>query len=222
MKSLRFALPLVLLSLSTAAFAQHEGHDAHAAAAAPAATAGTAAPAATPAPETDAHKSFVRLKTLAGTWEGPVTTTPKMAMVKMDPTLDKMDGTLKVSLQVTSSGKTITHEMSGSGPHVNPVSVVYLDGDRLLLTHYCAMGNRPRMSGKMQPDATTVKFDFVDVDGGTENGMMHDAAFTFIDADHHNEDWEFFMPGEKTVKVHAHAELHRVPPPAAVAAPAGK
>ena len=50
MKFLRLMLSVVLVSFATAAFAQ-----------------------------SNAQKSFDTLKALAGTWEGPVTTIPKMA-----------------------------------------------------------------------------------------------------------------------------------------------
>jgi hypothetical protein len=203
MRSVRLALSAVfLMSVSLGAFAQHEGHGAP-----PAATDANAT--ATPAVPSEAKKAFKQLKALAGSWEGPVTTTHNKVLTVVDPALSKMDGTMKVSLQVTSSGQTLTHEMSGSGPHVNPVTVFYLDEERLLLTHYCAMGNRPRMEAKTSPDGKVVEFNFLDVDGGTKYGHMHHAVFTFVDEDHHNEDWDFFMPGDDT-PVRAHVELHRV------------
>jgi hypothetical protein len=37
---------------------------------------------------------------------------------------------------------------------------------------------------------------------------MHRAVFTFIDANHHTEDWTFMMPGDKPVR--AHFDLQRV------------
>src|SRR5260370_1415044 len=77
--------------------------------------------------QSDAQKSFDKLKTLAGSWEGTYEGKPVQA-----------------SLRVTSMGNAIVHEMRGDGPE-NPITMLYLDGDRLLLTHYCDVGNRPRM-----------------------------------------------------------------------------
>ena len=165
----RFILSVVLMSLSTVAFAQ-----------------------------SDAQKSFDKLKTLAGSWEGHVTTVPPHA---------EIEGKLmQVTLRVTSMGNALMHEMTGPGRPDDPITMLYLDGGRLMLTHYCDAGNRPRMTGKMSPDSKSVEFDFLDVAGSTQYGHMHHAAFTVVDANHHMEDW-IFMQGDKPV--HAHLELQR-------------
>ena len=180
MKTLRFALAAALISLTTAAFAQHD-----------APTSDT--------PKSDAEKSFDKLKTLAGSWEGRVSTVPPKA---------EIEGKLmQVSLRVTSMGNALMHEMTGAGRPDDPITMLYLDGDRLLLTHYCDAGNRPRMVGKISPDGKTVEFDFLDVAGSTQYGHMHHAVFTAIDANHHIEDWTYMEPGDKPV--HAHFDLQR-------------
>jgi hypothetical protein len=170
MKSVRFVLSVVLMSLSTLAFAQ-----------------------------SDAQKSFDKLKTLAGSWEGHVTTVPLEADIEGKLT--------HASLRVTSMGNAIVHEMTGEGRPDDPITMLYLDGDRLMLTHYCDAGNRPRMTGKISPDGKTVEFDFLDVAGSTQYGHMDHAVFTVIDANHHIEDWTYMQPGDKPV--HAHIELQR-------------
>jgi hypothetical protein len=155
--------------------------------------------------KSDAQQSFDKLKTLAGSWQGPTTTIP--------PQAEMGDGSVtKVSLRVTSRGNSLVHEMTGQGnpddpSHDHPVTMYYIDGDRLMLTHYCDAGNRPRMVGKMLPDGKTVEFDFLDVAGSTQYGHMHHAVFTIIDADHHTEDWTYMLPGDKPVR--AHMDLQR-------------
>src|SRR5260370_4185037 len=162
--------------------------------------------AETDAPKSDAQKSFDKLKTLAGNWKGPVTLGP--------PQPDMAEGTLsQISLRVTSRGNALVHEMKEAGTpddpahYDHPVTMLYLDGDRLLLTHYCDAGNRPRMAARTSADGKTVEFDFIDVAGGTQYGHMHHAVFTIIDANHHIEDWTYMMPGDKPV--HAHVDLQR-------------
>jgi hypothetical protein len=98
------------------------------------------------------------------------------------------------------------HEMKGDSPD-DPITMLYLDQDRLLLTHFCDAGNRPRMVATPSPDGKTVEFEFLDVAGNTQHGHMYHAKFTFIDEDHHTEDWTFHMKGDKVVQ--AHIDLQR-------------
>lgn len=155
--------------------------------------------AAQSAPGTEAQKSFDTMKTLAGTWKGQVKTFP--------PHPD-MDGkVMEASLRVTSMGNAIVHEMTGEGRADHPVTMVYLDGDELELTHYCDAGNRPRMVGKESADGKTVDFSFLDVSGSTAYGHMQHATFTVIDNNHHIEEWTYLEPGDKPVR--AHMELTR-------------
>jgi hypothetical protein len=184
MRSLRFLLAVVLLSLITLAFAQSHAQQ-------------SVAPS-------DAQKSFDTLKALAGTWQGPITLDPSREDVKK--------GTLgQITMRVTSRGNALVHEMQEADTPLDatkydhPVTMIYLDGDRLTLIHYCDAGNRPRMTGRLSPDGTKVEFDFVDLSGGNQHGHMYHALFTIIDANHHMEDWTYMMPGDKPM--HAHMDL---------------
>jgi len=180
MKLLRCLLPVALLSLSVVAFAQHNEQKLE-------------------TPKSGAQITFEKLKTLAGTWEGHIQTTPP------HPEMDGSTG--QVTFRVTSMGNVLMHEMKSSARPDDPITMLYLDSDRLLLTHYCDAGNRPRMVGKMSPDGKTVEFEFLDVSGGTQYGHMHHAVFTIVDENHHVEDWTYMEPGDKPV--HAHFELER-------------
>src|SRR5215472_16501487 len=171
MKSLRFTLSVVVMSLSTLVFAQ-----------------------------SDAQKSFDKLKTLAGRWQGPVTVEP--AQPEMG------NGSMvEILLRVTSRGNALVHEMKEAGAsddparYDHPVTMLYLDGDHLLLTHYCDAGNRPRMVARTSSDGKTVEFDFLDLSGSNDYGHMHHAAFTVIDANHHVEEWTYMQQGDKPAKV---------------------
>ena len=85
--------------------------------------------------------------------------------------------------------------------------MIYLEGDRLTLVHYCEAGNRPRMVVRKSPDQKTAEFDFVDISGSTTPAYLHHFVFTIINADHHTEDWTFMLPGDKLL--HAHFDLKR-------------
>jgi len=186
MKSLHVVLYAVLLTFTAVAFAL--------------------APASTQVPS-NAERAFTRMKTLAGVWQGPVKTDP--------PQADMGDGQrARVEMRVTSRGNALVHEMKEPGTpddparYDHPLTMFYLDSDRLLLTHYCDAGNRPRMAGKVSPDGKTVRFDFLDIAGGTQYGHMDHAVFTLINANHHIEDWTYILPGDKPVR--AHIDLQRI------------
>src|SRR5262250_1567020 len=177
MKSLRFVLPFALMSVSVLAFAQ-----------------------------SDAQKSFSQLKALAGDWEGRATVDPPQPDMHSDKPSH-------ISLRVTSRGNALVHEMQEAGTPLDPakydhpVTMFYLDNNRLTLVHYCDAGNRPRMLARTSPDGKTIEFDFLDVSGSTQYGHMFHTVFTTIDANHHVEDWTYLMPGDKPV--HAHMDLTR-------------
>jgi hypothetical protein len=181
MKSSRFVLAVLLL-VSTLALAQSDTHK-----------------SAEKRQPTEAQKAFDKMKTLAGSWVGQLTTSPQEPMVE--------GKFAQFSLRVTSLGNAFVHELSLSGRPDHPVTMFYLDGDRLLLTHYCDAGNRPRMVGKVLPDGKQLEFEFLDLTGSNQYGHMHHAVFTFIDADHHLEDWTWMGPGDKPVR--AHFDLQR-------------
>lgn len=178
MKLLRILAYAALISLSALAFAQ-----------------------------SDAEKSFTQLKTLAGSWQGTVTTDPKQ------PEMGD-NARMELTLRVTSRGNALVHEMKEAGKpddpshYDHPVTMLYLDSDHLYLVHYCDAGNRPRMVARTSPDGKTVEFDFVDITGNLQYGHMQHAVFTIIDANHHTEDWTYLMPGDKPV--HAHMDVKRI------------
>ena len=194
MKSIRFVLSVVLMSLTTVAFAQSDAHK-------------MAEPEA-PARKSEAQTSFDIMKTLAGDWEGPVKTDmPVEAKVDITP--------LHVSMRVTSRGNVLVHEIQEAGTPLDPakydhpVTMLYVDvdADRLTLIHYCDAGNRPRMTARTSPDGKTLEFDFLDVSGDVQYGHMQHVVITLIDENHHTEDWTFLMPGDKLMR--GHMDLQR-------------
>jgi hypothetical protein len=82
------------------------------------------------------------------------------------------------------------------------ISMIHMDGDRLLLTHYCEAGNQPRMSATASPDGKTITFNFLDATNlsSPDAGHMNRVIFTFVDANHHTEDWQFLDHGKERVE----------------------
>jgi hypothetical protein len=183
MNPLRFALPLalplVLLACSPPVMAK--------------------SPAPAPA-QSAAKQSFDEIKSLAGTWEGTLTTVPVAASYQGKH--------LQVHLRVTSSGNAVMHEMRVPGEPDDPITMLYVNGNDLYLRHYCDAGNRPRMIAKVSPDGKTITFNLLDVSGSRRYGYMEHVVFTTIDASHHTEDWTYLEPGNHPTR--AHFDLHRV------------
>src|SRR5882762_7859543 len=203
MKNLRLMLSVVLMSLSTVAFAQSDAHKHDS----------QKTEAQKPeAPKSEAQVSFDIMKALAGEWEGPVKTDMPEAMKRqMGAGADIKP--LHVSMRVTSRGNVLVHELQEAGTPLDatkydhPVTMLYVDGDQLTLIHYCDAGNRPRMTGKISPDGKTLEFEFADLSGSNKYGHMYHAVFIIIDANHHTEDWTYMTPGDKPI--HAHVDLQR-------------
>ena len=178
MRFLRSTISAGLLTFAIAAFAQSDAIQTR--------------------PQSDAQKSFEKLKTLAGTWEGTLSTIP--------PTPEVQDKHAQVTLRVTSMGNAFLHEIKVEGRQDDPITMFYLDNDQLTLTHYCDAGNRPRMIGKSLPDGKTLDFEFLDIAGNPQYHMHH-SKFTIVDPNHHIEEWTF-MVGDKPVL--AHLDLQRI------------
>src|SRR2546422_11159283 len=89
-------------------------------------------------------EAFEKLKALVGHWE-----TDKTNMNKA--TLD---------LELTSRGTAVIEKfrMVEEGKPVEMITLYYLDGDQIKLTHYCMAGNQPTMRGTYSPDTKTLKF----------------------------------------------------------------
>jgi hypothetical protein len=123
--------------------------------------------------------AFERLKSLAGHWETETSNRDRA-------TLD---------LELTSGGTAIIERSHATeeGKSVEMITLYYLDGEQLKMTHYCMAGNQPTMRGAYAPDAKTLTFEF---EGATNlkspnDGHMHHAVYTFIDNDHFKTTWTF-------------------------------
>lgn len=139
----------------------------------------------------DAQKMFDQMKALAGSWHGTIMNIP-----------------IDVTIRLTSSGTAILHEATTGGGHPpdHEITMFYVDGDRLLATHYCDGGNRPRFEGKMSADGKTSEFNFLDVAGSTRGGLVKRMAFTMIDTNKHVVEFTFIRPDGKSMDLRGEFE----------------
>jgi hypothetical protein len=107
---------------------------------------------------TTAADAFASLKKLQGEWRGP-------AMMKGMPPSHSI-------YRVTAGGSAV-QETVFPGTKMEMLSVYHMDRGRLLMNHYCALGNQPRMKlNARKSTATELVFDF---DGGTNLNPHRDA-----------------------------------------------
>jgi len=129
--------------------------------------------------QSNAQKAFATLKDMPGTWQG---TSP--------------EGPVKVTFKVTGGGSAIISEIFGKE---DMISMFHMDGDRLLLTHYCSAGNQPRMAASVSPDGKTFTFTYVDATNlsAPDAGHMQQMILTVVDQNHHTEEWIFADHGHE-------------------------
>lgn len=141
--------------------------------------------------QTDAQRAFATVKSLPGTWEGK-----------------GHDGkSFQVTFKVTGAGSAVESEILV--PNEDMISMFHMDGpNHLLLTHYCAVGNQPRMEGSLSPDGKVVTFTYLDATNlsSPESGHMQKMVLTLIDDNHHTEEWTFVDHGQEHKEVF---DLHR-------------
>lgn len=127
----------------------------------------------------DGAEAFEKLKSLVGHWETDKTNTNNASL----------------DLELTSGGTAILEKshMVENGKSVEMITLYYLDGGQVKLTHYCMAGNQPTMRGTYAPETKTITFDFVSATNlkSENDGHMHHATYTFIDSDHFKATWTF-------------------------------
>jgi hypothetical protein len=97
-----------------------------------------------------------------------------------------------------------------TAPDAAMLTVFHMDGDHLLLTHYCEAGNQPRMIASAIEDAgRTVRFTFFDATNMESRmaGHMHAVVLKFVDARHFDEQWSWYEDGKEQWMETVHNEL---------------
>jgi hypothetical protein len=123
-----------------------------------------------PAPPTNA--GLEQMKKLAGTW---------LAVDKDGKATDQVVSIIKVT-----AGGSAVHETHFPGQPHEMVSVYTADGPDLIMTHYCVLGNQPRLKADPNSSANQIVFQFAG--GGNldpkKDRHMHDVTLTIADDDH--------------------------------------
>ncbi len=116
--------------------------------------------------------SWEKLKSLVGSWEGTMEGKPT-----------------HVTYALVSSGTALMETIDGADA-MQMVTLYHPDGASILMTHYCSMGNQPRMRAKGMKDGR-MEFNFVDVTNlqSPDAPRMTHLVLTFTDASHLVHEW---------------------------------
>jgi hypothetical protein len=121
------------------------------------------------APPTNA--GLEKVKKLAGTW---------LAADKDGNPTDQVASVIRVT-----SGGSAVHETLFPGQPQEMISIYTAEGPDLILTHYCVLGNQPRMKADPQSPSNQIVFRFA---GGNnlnpaKDKHMHEATLTIVGDD---------------------------------------
>ena len=130
-----------------------------------------------------ASEGFDKLKSLVGTWAGTT-----------------QDGkAVTVSYKLVSEGNVLMESLDKPGHAQTMITMYHVDGDRILMTHYCSVGNEPRMRAKsLSADGSKLSFTFLDITNldSPDAPHMHGLVFTFKDKDHMVQKWTMRAQGK--------------------------
>ena len=123
---------------------------------------------------------FDKLKKLEGLWTGV-----------------KSDGKrVEVTYEVVSNGSALLETLS-SAEEPSMISVYHMDGDDLMMTHYCSAGNQPRMKASVSGNGD-IQFQHFDITNLKDQSAGHMRAMKvmFKDENHFTQIWTWSEKGK--------------------------
>jgi hypothetical protein len=110
-------------------------------------------------------------------------------------------GKAGVTYTIVSGGSVVMERMKMPAPQPDMVTMYHRDGTGLVATHYCSLGNQPRMRAPVA-DAKTIRFRFADITNLAKPGDGHirDLTVTFQDKDHFTQEWTSVANGKEHVE----------------------
>lgn len=148
-------------------------------------TLGLAFPTQDAGEPTRAQQDFARLKAMAGDWEG------------LAP-----DGTVmgRWTYRVTAGGSALVETIFAGSEH-EMLTVYHMEGDELVLTHYCVLGNQPHMHADADAPEGTIRFEATHVGnlGAETNPAMKQGTLVFHEDGTVSSTWNAFAGDEPTM-----------------------
>lgn len=130
----------------------------------------------------DARSLFERIKSLEGQWRGKST--------------KGWEDTHTV--KIIAAGSVVMVTSFEAHPGETMATMFHIDGDRLLVTHYCVAKNQPRLvATSYDADAGVATFEYLDGTGlpSRDKGHMDKLVMNFGDSDHYRARWTWYQNG---------------------------
>lgn len=136
-----------------------------------------------------ALSTFEKLKMLVGDWEA-------------------RDGTayggkpIRMSYKVASGGTSVmeTYYQVGSDTAIDMVTLYHLDGDTLMMTHFCVVNNQVRLRAEpITGDGKVLSFSYIDASNLSVSSkeVMNRLELTLTDKDHLTQSWTWRMTNDQ-------------------------
>jgi hypothetical protein len=142
-----------------------------------------------PAGAAAASQRFEALKGLAGDW------------VEIGKDGNPTDRVVS-SIRVTAAGSAVQETLFPGSDH-EMVTMYHLDGADLVLTHYCILGNQPRLRAEPGTDVSRIVFKFVGATNlkSADDQHMHEATLTLDGKDRFKAEWVSCKDGKSCHQV---------------------
>lgn len=124
----------------------------------------------------DPASKFEKLTSLAGTWKGT-----------------RGDGKSVTTIYEVVANRSVVMETLQTEGEPAMITMYHLDGDELMMTHYCSAGNQPRMKAKATEAQNTIVFELMDITNlaRATDGHMQKMQLTFKNEEHITTHWTF-------------------------------
>jgi hypothetical protein len=129
--------------------------------------------------------AWEKMKSLVGEWDGTVSHGAETMPVTISYTL-------------VSSGTSLMERLT-TPDGADMVTMYHPDGSRIMMTHYCAGGNQPRMRAQVSKgDVDRLAFAFVDATNLPDPKVEHMRSLVvrFDDSDHFTQEWTHRKAGK--------------------------
>lgn len=125
--------------------------------------------------------AFKKIKSLAGAWNG------------------KTEGgkSVVVNYEIVSGGSVVMETINYLDNRTVVITMYHMNGKNLMLTHYGASGNQPRMKAGSLGDANRISFSLMDVTNlsSPKDSYMKKLVLTFKDSGHFSQEWSLSIGG---------------------------